>query len=379
METMNFRIKEISDQKGITLKDLAQRSGVARESLSGQVFKNPTLKTLSKIADVLGVEVYELFEIKPNIDELKPFANNIYNFLADSSSFIKSDASKEQVAEEIEKAKQIVSDTTNTWESKIIEAEKTAFFKGVIRFLFRTGINSYDWNKFDDRFSKAKEYFNEKGVNENYRKDAILLRALISKFTIEEYFKSIYYDNEASSWKEILRSELLSSVLTLFFDVANIKTLDFTSFNSTIVVNDNRLRDFQNDLCTSTILNCISPESYFHKNNYKYSLFPYNTKSQSKIFVLADKRNQVISALDGVIIEVENWQRVEGLPYFRGWELYFTSKHTNYKYQWRDSLKFLTVNGDWDVISGVNLDNLEEFFKGGEKIVSEENHNDNLV
>jgi transcriptional regulator with XRE-family HTH domain len=75
METMNFRIKEICDQKGITFTDLAQRSGIARESLSGQVFKNPTLKTLSKIADVLGVEVYELFEIKPNIDELKPFGS----------------------------------------------------------------------------------------------------------------------------------------------------------------------------------------------------------------------------------------------------------------------------------------------------------------
>ena len=62
------------------------------------------------------------------IDELKPYANNINNFLADSATVIKSDTAKEQVAEEIEKAKQIKNDTINIWESKIIEAEKTAFF-----------------------------------------------------------------------------------------------------------------------------------------------------------------------------------------------------------------------------------------------------------
>ena len=72
---MNFRIKQICDQKGITLAELARGAGMPREALSGQVFKNPTLKTLSRIADVLEVEVYELFEIKPSSDELQPFGS----------------------------------------------------------------------------------------------------------------------------------------------------------------------------------------------------------------------------------------------------------------------------------------------------------------
>lgn len=79
------------------------------------------------------------------IDELKSKSGKIYDYLADSSTVIKSDIAKEQVAEEIEKAKKIVNDTTNTWESKIIEAEKLPFLKGKINILLSyTDINDFN-------------------------------------------------------------------------------------------------------------------------------------------------------------------------------------------------------------------------------------------
>ncbi|HPT72419.1 MAG TPA: DUF262 domain-containing protein [Candidatus Cloacimonadota bacterium] len=295
------------------------------------------------------------------VDELKPHANRIYCYLADSKVVIKSEIAKEQVAEEIEKAKQIWNDQQSNWEGKIVESEKTAFFKGAIRFLFRTNIEIYDWNIFQDRFVKAKMFFTKDGVNEPYKKDAYLLRVLISKFTEFGHFTGEIFDNNSSSWRTILLDEKLVVGINQLFDLADIFAIDLNNFSSSIIDNE-RLRDFQNDLCKSTILNWVSPKSYFHWCNHdKYSLFPYKAKSQSKIFVLADKRNEIMSGLDGKIIDIDDGQRVEGLPYYKGWDLHFTLKSNNQKYKWFDSLQELTEINEWREIPDVSLDNLETY------------------
>lgn len=60
---MNLRITEHCKSQGITLQDLADKMGVARSTLANTLSKgNPTIETLSKIADALGVEVTALFE-----------------------------------------------------------------------------------------------------------------------------------------------------------------------------------------------------------------------------------------------------------------------------------------------------------------------------
>lgn len=64
---MSLRIKEILKEKGMTQKELAQKMGVAEISLSRSVNGAPTLTTLEKIADALGVEVSELFAPSRNV------------------------------------------------------------------------------------------------------------------------------------------------------------------------------------------------------------------------------------------------------------------------------------------------------------------------
>lgn len=61
-----LRIKQILKEKGLTLNDLAKKLGINRVSLSVSINKsaNPQIGTLKKIADSLGVELYELFEVK---------------------------------------------------------------------------------------------------------------------------------------------------------------------------------------------------------------------------------------------------------------------------------------------------------------------------
>ena len=58
---MQLRIKEICKSKGVTLQEVADRMGVNRVSLSASINGNPTLTTLEKVANALGVEVFDLF------------------------------------------------------------------------------------------------------------------------------------------------------------------------------------------------------------------------------------------------------------------------------------------------------------------------------
>lgn len=58
-----MRIKELCKEKGMTFIELADKVGMTRVSIgnmeAGRQF--PTGETLEKIADALGVQVYELF------------------------------------------------------------------------------------------------------------------------------------------------------------------------------------------------------------------------------------------------------------------------------------------------------------------------------
>ena len=70
---MDLRVKEVCKEKGVTLAEVASKIGVAQASLSKMLGGNPTIGTLEKIADALGVPVTELFE--------KPNASNVIGFV----------------------------------------------------------------------------------------------------------------------------------------------------------------------------------------------------------------------------------------------------------------------------------------------------------
>jgi len=58
---MELRVKDVCKEKGVTLAEVASKIGVAQASLSKMLGGNPTIGTLEKIADALGVPVTELF------------------------------------------------------------------------------------------------------------------------------------------------------------------------------------------------------------------------------------------------------------------------------------------------------------------------------
>ena len=69
---------------------------------------------------------------------------------------------RRQLLEEIAKAKQIKQDPD--WKNIIHEAEKAAFFKGAIAFLFNNEKGETDWNNFDTKWRTAKKLFDKGGV-----------------------------------------------------------------------------------------------------------------------------------------------------------------------------------------------------------------------
>lgn len=61
---MEYRVKEIRENAGITQEDLAIKAGVSRTIISGLesgAVKETSTRTLRRIADALGKSVSELF------------------------------------------------------------------------------------------------------------------------------------------------------------------------------------------------------------------------------------------------------------------------------------------------------------------------------
>lgn len=61
---MGFYIKEMREKKGMSQEELSKTSGVSRTIISGLeagTITVTTTKTLSKIADALGVKVSDIF------------------------------------------------------------------------------------------------------------------------------------------------------------------------------------------------------------------------------------------------------------------------------------------------------------------------------
>lgn len=58
---MDLRVKYLIKQKGMTMQQFAEILGVTRDTLTRNINGNPTLETLERIANALGVDVSELF------------------------------------------------------------------------------------------------------------------------------------------------------------------------------------------------------------------------------------------------------------------------------------------------------------------------------
>mgnify|MGYP001766898336 CR=1 FL=1 len=290
------------------------------------------------------------------ITDLSKNAYNIYTHLKDRD--VSNDISKDQMEEEKEKARKIIEDST--WEQKIIEAEKTAFFKGAIRFLFTTENSTIDWNRFDGRYSKTIYYFDGSGVATKYKKDAILLRTFISFFTEWGQFWGMVYDNNHTSWKSILTDKKWTKPISNLLD-QNINEISNSVKKPNGIFNETQNRVHE-DLACSTLLANIVEGCKLNLRYDKYALYPPNANANWKKYVIGDLRNTIFFDLREQNIISTN-QNISGLPFFWGWEIYFTNQLNKKIYQWWYRLKVQSESGEWQDVDGVDLNNLREYIQ----------------
>lgn len=66
MNENELRIRKIMLEKGISVNEMSKKLGITRQSFYSIVNGNPTMSTLTKIAEILGVTVKELFKDESN-------------------------------------------------------------------------------------------------------------------------------------------------------------------------------------------------------------------------------------------------------------------------------------------------------------------------
>lgn len=74
---MSLRIKELIKERGLSVQEVADRMGISRVGLSQHINGNPSVEVVGRIAEALGVEMWELFKSKSEIvEEIKEETKN---------------------------------------------------------------------------------------------------------------------------------------------------------------------------------------------------------------------------------------------------------------------------------------------------------------
>ena len=81
MNENELRIREIMLEKGISVNEMSEKLGITRQSFYSIVNGNPTMSTLAKIAEILGVTVKKLFkdESNGNVSDIEKKENDERN------------------------------------------------------------------------------------------------------------------------------------------------------------------------------------------------------------------------------------------------------------------------------------------------------------
>lgn len=316
------------------------------------------------------------------INELSEHSHTIYEFLSESNSIIESDFAKEQVAEEIAKANQILDNEKlreyhgsfkyGNWEYIIKDAEKTAFFKGSIRFLFQGSDgsiiykdNAWDTGMFDRKFANAKLFFGkDKKDKENNKEQYKLLKFFICKCSEDDRLKLIKYDILSASWKNSLLNKDLAATTHLFL-IGNISDLnnDISLLKRNIDIKKPWDRA-KLDLVSTMLLENIT---YYGEHvdgcrlreyNSQLALFPDNAKSDMKKYVLANIRNAILSELR--ILKKEQFhcdQKIKNCDFFWGWDINFKYKDNYFTYFTNDTVCLMNENWVGKKLRDTNKDN----------------------
>lgn len=211
------------DEKG-NISTLGQKERVVLLAIckyfeNGKFMESSFMQWMRVVWNIVENSETEMIGAMRLVDELSVHSQDIYNFLlSKAQTEIKSAFAKEQVSEEINKAKQILDEKGNlrtyngsckkedgsnyqTWEEIIVEAEKYAFFKGSIRFLFTDANGKCNWTDFDTKWENIKSLI---PVETEKRKTIKLMIPYLNDTDIKEIFSKRTFSNKDYNLKKLL-------------------------------------------------------------------------------------------------------------------------------------------------------------------------------
>ncbi len=286
----------------------------------------------------------------------------------------------EQIKEEVKKAHLIIN--AFQWEEEIKTVENHSLFKGQINFLFedKTPENIENFKK---RSLNAMEIFDKNGICEKYRKDAIFLRAFVSQFDDWGQFWGIKYDQEASTWREILSGKnserwkpvidkLLNIERAIETEYLNTKFNEFAEKPSVLNADNDGLdqevcRKVHEDLYKTKFLayriekGCVLRWAY-----NKYFLSPYNAKADWKKICIGIDRNKILAEFLQNNPDASSNQQIEDnnggkAPFFHRYDVWF--KFNGKDFVWKCYHSQINSK-EWHINNEIECDKFSEVFNG---------------
>lgn len=134
-------------------------------------------------------------------------SENIYVFINNHQELINDVFVNQSNKYELEKIQAILDDKNEISENKIEELERIPVFAGKIHLFYRDSLNHPSWDKFGEKFLKAKEIFSktgDKAINEEKYVDFVY--NFISAFSSwnQLAYDKIFFDNNLSNWSKFL-------------------------------------------------------------------------------------------------------------------------------------------------------------------------------
>ncbi|WP_243471559.1 DUF262 domain-containing protein [Winogradskyella sp. MH6] len=300
------------------------------------------------------------------IDQLSVGSKNIYKYLTEDAvlSTINKSNFKSQLEEERLKAKLIVSDFN--WEKPIIEAESHAMYMGNIGFLLDENISI---PKFKSKFEIAKTLFNSKGSNNEFFKEYLIMRSVLSKIENWSTLQGLDFADSHFNWQFLLRKkEWIGKIIDGF---CGFETIDELRCHMEELVSlESKIESWDDE--DQAVLRARNAHKSFYTNGKFHSWLQEHKAINSKWWNYHFYIHRPRSHNDWVMVDVKRNELVTRL--IRDYD-FVTDQYcndTNYFYGFRINLKRdfkdfciemnLDVNGDLNLgFSNFSKDFIMEF------------------
>lgn len=267
--------------------------------------------------------------------------------------------------EEIIKAKQILHkqnhpDSLGPDEADIVEAEKHAFFRGAIRFLYLNEDNKIKWESFDEKFENAKKIFDIDGLATDYRVDSKANRIILSY--CDNWYNQIasYTGNDkfifgytANLWL----NNILLKVETYAYPIDKLLTgCNINTQPKLVDIEEKRNTAFYR-LVNTNIISLLLENNY--RDNYYirwiydgFSIYP----SSEGVILTHDVRDSILNELqdNGLVSSIsKTYLDSSKQRFYHGWNIKF--KYKDYVFVWKYTNRIEMFDGETNLSEIVDI------------------------